>query len=385
MHLNQEQIKRYSRHILLPGIGLAGQQKLIGAKVLVVGVGGLGCPVALYLAAAGVGRIGLVDFDKVDSSNLQRQILFTSVDVGMLKVEAAAERLKSLNPGVRIDTYPVALKSGNVLSILEPYDLIIDATDNFPTRYLTNDAAFFQGKPNIYGSLFQFEGQVSVFKTPEGPCYRCLYPEPPPPEAVPSCAEGGVIGAMAGIIGSLQALEAVKLITGIGIPAVGKLLVYHALRMDFRELNLSKDPSCPVCGTNPTVKQLIDYERFCGIKAGDNRDQGLSPGRDEITPRKLKTMMEENRDFVLLDVREPNESEIARIKGSILFPLSQLPNRLGELKDFKGKDIVVYCKSGVRSRKAIRFLRGSGYERLVNLTGGILEWSNQVDPSVPKY
>jgi len=385
MNLNQDQIKRYTRHILLPEVGVTGQKKLLEARVLVVGAGGLGCPISLYLAAAGVGTIGLVDFDTVDASNLQRQVLFTTEDVGKPKVEAAAKRLKALNPDVTVKTYQVALKSDNIMEILKDYDMIIDGTDNFPTRYLTNDAASLQGKPNIYGSIFRFDGQVTVFKTPEGPCYRCLYPEPPPPGEVPSCAEGGVMGAMVGTIGAIQATEAIKLITGAGKPAIGKFLIYNSLDMKFRELKLHKDPSCPLCGKDPTVKSLIDYEQFCGMKVEQTQTQQVATGKDEITALELKVKMDEKQDFFLLDVREPNEYEIANIKGATLLPLSQLPNRVQELEKYKGKQIVVHCKSGVRSMKAINFLKQQGYTNLVNVAGGILGWSDQVDSSVPKY
>ncbi|HET9870781.1 MAG TPA: ThiF family adenylyltransferase, partial [bacterium] len=334
---------------------------------------------------AGVGTIGLVDFDTVDASNLQRQILFTTEDVGKPKVEVAAKRLKALNPDVTVKTYAVALKSDNIMDILKDYDMIIDGTDNFPTRYLTNDAAVLSGKPNVYGSIFRFEGQVTVFKTPEGPCYRCLYPEPPPPGEVPSCAEGGVMGAMVGTVGAIQATEAIKLITGAGKPAVGKFVIYNSLDMNFRTLKLHKDPECPVCGKNPTVKQLIDYEQFCGMKVEDTQTKEVAAAKDEITALELKVMMDEKRDFVLLDVREPNEWDIAHIEGAQLLPLSQLPQRFHELDKYKGKDIAVHCKSGVRSRKAINFLKDQGFSRLTNVAGGILGWSDQVDSSVPKY
>ena len=385
MNLNQDQIKRYTRHILLPEVGVEGQKKLLAARVLVVGAGGLGCPISLYLAAAGVGTIGLVDFDTVDASNLQRQILFTTEDVGKPKVEVAAKRLKALNPDVKVNTYQVALKSDNIMDILKDYDMIIDGTDNFPTRYLTNDAAVLQKKPNIYGSIFRFDGQVTVFKTPEGPCYRCLYPEPPPPGEVPSCAEGGVMGAMVGTIGAIQATEAIKLITGAGKPAIGKFVIYNSLDMQSRNLKLHKDPACPICGTKPTITALIDYEQFCGMKVEETQTKEVAVAKDEITPLELKVMMDEKRDFALIDVREPNEFDIARIPGSTLVPLSQLPNRFHELDKLKSKEIVVHCKSGVRSRKAINFLKQQGFNNLVNVAGGILGWSDQVDSSVPKY
>jgi len=385
MNLSQEQIKRYTRHILLPEIGVEGQKKLLNAKVLVVGAGGLGCPISLYLAAAGVGTIGLVDFDTVDASNLQRQILFTTADIGKPKVEVAAQRLKALNPDVKVNTYAVALKSDNIMDILKDYDMIIDGTDNFPTRYLTNDASVLQGKPNVYGSIFRFEGQVTVFKTPEGPCYRCLYPEPPPPVEVPSCAEGGVMGAMVGTVGAIQATEAIKLITGAGNPAIGKFVIYNSLDMQFRNLKLHKDPACPICGKNPTIKALIDYEQFCGMKVEETQTKETAKGKEEIDALGLKVKMDEKQDFVLLDVREQNEYDMARINGSVLLPLSQLPNRFHELDKYKGKEIVVHCKSGVRSQKAIAFLKQQGFSNLVNMAGGILGWSDQVDPSVAKY
>jgi adenylyltransferase/sulfurtransferase len=385
MNLSQEQIKRYTRHILLPEIGVEGQKKLLNAKVLVVGAGGLGCPISLYLAAAGVGTIGLVDFDTVDASNLQRQILFTTADIGKPKVEVAAQRLKALNPDVKVNTYAVALKSDNIMDILKDYDMIIDGTDNFPTRYLTNDASVLQGKPNVYGSIFRFEGQVTVFKTPEGPCYRCLYPEPPPPGEVPSCAEGGVMGAMVGTVGAIQATEAIKLITGAGNPAIGKFVIYNSLDMQFRNSKLHKDPACPICGKNPTIKALIDYEQFCGMKVEETQTKEVAKGKEEIDALGLKVKMDEKQDFVLLDVREQNEYDMARINGSVLLPLSQLPNRFHELDKYKGKEIVVHCKSGVRSQKAIAFLKQQGFSNLVNMAGGILGWSDQVDPSVTKY
>jgi adenylyltransferase/sulfurtransferase len=306
--------------------------------------------------------------------------------VGKPKVEVAAKRLKALNPDVKVNTYAVALRSDNIMDILKDYDMIIDGTDNFPTRYLTNDAAVLQNKPNVYGSIFRFEGQVTVFKTPEGPCYRCLYPEPPPPGEVPSCAEGGVMGAMVGTIGCIQASEAIKLITGAGKPAIGKFVIYNSLDMRFRELKLHKDPECPICGKNPTVKALIDYEQFCGMKVEDTQTRQVeAQAKDEITALELKVKLDEKQDFVLLDVREPNEFDIARIPGSTLVPLSQLANRYKELEKYKGKEMVVHCKSGIRSRKAINFLKQQGFDRLVNMAGGISEWSNQVDSSVPKY
>jgi len=386
MNLNQDQIKRYTRHILLPDIGVEGQKKLLAAKVLVVGAGGLGCPVSLYLAAAGVGTIGLVDFDVVDFSNLQRQILFTMEDVGKPKAEAAARRLRALNPDVNVVPYVTALKSDNIMGILKDYDLIIDGTDNFPTRYLTNDAAVLSGKPNVYGSIFRFEGQITVFKSPEGPCYRCLYPEPPPPGMVPSCAEGGVMGAMVGTIGCIQATEAIKLITGAGKPAIGKLLIYNSLDMKFRELRLRKDPACPLCGEQRTITKLIDYEQFCGMKVEDTQTQEKAfDASTEVSALQLKVILDEKQDVFVLDVREPNEWQIARIPGTTLLPLSELPQRWREIEAYKDKPMVVHCKSGVRSKKAITFLASQGFSKLKNMAGGIGQWSEQVDSTVPKY
>ena len=384
-NLSQDQIKRYTRHILLPEVGVTGQKKLLDAKVLVVGAGGLGCPISLYLAAAGVGTIGIVDFDTVDASNLQRQVLFTTEDVGKPKVEVAAKRLKALNPDVTVKTYQVALKSDNIMDILKDYDMIIDGTDNFPTRYLTNDAAVLQKKPNIYGSIFRFDGQVTVFKTPEGPCYRCLYPEPPPPGEVPSCAEGGVMGAMVGTVGAIQATEAIKLITGIGKPAIGKFVIYNSLDMQFRNLKLHKDPNCPICGTNPTIKELIDYEQFCGMKVEDTQTKQVATAKDEIDALELKVKMDEKQDFTLIDVREKNEFDIARIEGAILFPMSQLPIKYKELEKYKGKEMVIMCKTGNRSKRAQQFLKSQGFDKVTNLAGGIFGWSDQVDSSIPKY
>ena len=386
MNLNQDQIKRYTRHILLPDIGVEGQKKLLAAKVLVVGAGGLGCPVSLYLAAAGVGTIGLVDFDVVDFSNLQRQILFTMEDVGKPKAEAAERRLRALNPDVNVVPYVTALKSDNIMGILKDYDLIIDGTDNFPTRYLTNDAAVLSGKPNVYGSIFRFEGQITVFKSPEGPCYRCLYPEPPPPGMVPSCAEGGVMGAMVGTIGCIQATEAIKLITGAGKPAIGKLLIYNSLDMKFRELRLRKDPACPLCGEQRTITKLIDYEQFCGMKVEDTQTQEKAfDASTEVSALQLKVILDEKQDVFVLDVREPNEWQIARIPGTTLLPLSELPQRWREIEAYKDKPMVVHCKSGVRSKKAITFLASQGFSKLKNMAGGIGQWSEQVDSTVPKY
>jgi molybdopterin/thiamine biosynthesis adenylyltransferase/rhodanese-related sulfurtransferase/molybdopterin converting factor small subunit len=384
--LDAEEFKRYSRHLILPEIGLDGQKKLKAASVLCIGAGGLGSPVAMYLAAAGIGRIGIVDFDVVDHSNLQRQIIHGTPDIGRSKLQSAKDRIQSLNPHVSVDTYETSLTSQNALELFKPYDVIIDGTDNFPTRYLVNDACVLTGKPNAYGSIFRFEGQASVFGTKDGPCYRCLYPEPPPPGLVPSCAEGGVLGVLPGIIGVIQATEALKLIVGIGEPLIGRFLIYDALRMRFRELKLRKDPDCPVCGTHPTVTQLIDYEQFCGIRPEPQQvatTSGVTVNDWEITPVELKKRLDAGDDLVIVDVREPNEYQINRIPGSVLIPLGELPRRYQELDP--GREIVLQCKMGGRSAKAQDFLRTVGFGRTKNLRGGILSWIDQVDPSQPKY
>jgi len=351
--------------------------------VLCIGAGGLGSPAAMYLAAAGIGRIGLVDFDVVDFSNLQRQLLHGTPDVGRSKLASAKDRLQSLNPHVQIDTYETTVSSENALDLFRPYDVILDGTDNFPTRYLVNDACVLTGKPNAYGSIFRFEGQASVFGTKEGPCYRCLYPEPPPPGLVPSCAEGGVLGVLPGIIGVIQATEAIKLILGIGEPLIGRFLIYDALKMRFRELKLRKDPDCPVCGTHPTVTELIDYEQFCGI-VPEPLAQPTPGVRDwEITAVDLKKRLDAGDDVLILDVREPNEYQINRIAGSVLIPLGELPRRYAELP--KDRDIVTQCKVGARSARALEFLQTVGFRRVKNLRGGIVEWIDKVDPSQPRY
>jgi sulfur-carrier protein adenylyltransferase/sulfurtransferase len=381
--LTNDEIKRYSRHLIMPEVGVEGQRKLKAAKVLCIGAGGLGSPVAMYLAAAGVGTLGLVDFDVVDFSNLQRQILHGTPDVGRPKLESAKNKLQALNPEVEIRTHEVALSSQNALQLFEPYDVIVDGTDNFPTRYLVNDACVLSGnKPNAYGSIFRFEGQASVFATKDGPCYRCLYPEPPPPGLVPSCAEGGVLGVLPGMIGIIQATETVKLIMGIGEPLIGRFLIYDALRMRFRELKLRKDPDCPVCGTHPTVKQLIDYEQFCGIRPAAPEPVGVNSAT-EITAVELKRRLDRGDTVKIVDVREPNEYQINRIPGSQLIPLGDIPKRYEELDP--NEEIVVQCKSGVRSGKAADFLRSVGFKRVLNLKGGILDWVDKVDPSQPKY
>lgn len=378
---SKAEIERYSRHLIMPEVALEGQKKLKEAKVLLIGMGGLGSPLAMYLAAAGVGRIGVVDFDVVDFTNLQRQVIYSTNDVGRPKLQAAKERIQGINPYVEVDTYETRLTSENALQIFENYDVIIDGTDNFPTRYLVNDACVLLGKPNVYGSIFRFEGQVSVFYAKEGPCYRCLYPEPPPPGLVPSCAEGGVLGILPGTVGLMQATEAVKLIIGKGEPLIGRLLLYDALAMKYRELKLRKDPRCPICGENPTIHELIDYEQFCGI--GTPADRVVLPAENEITVRQLHERLTSNDGVFILDVRQPHEYEICRIEGSKLIPLNELPTRIHELD--RSQEIVVHCKMGSRSAKAVKFLREAGFEKVKNLKGGILAWAEEVDPSVPKY
>ena len=380
--LTNDEIKRYSRHLIMPEVGVDGQRKLKAAKVLCIGAGGLGSPVAMYLAAAGVGRLGLVDFDVVDFSNLQRQILHGTPDVGRSKLASAKDRLHALNPEIQIDTHETALSSQNALQLFEPYDVIVDGTDNFPTRYLVNDACVLLGKPNAYGSIFRFEGQASVFATKDGPCYRCLYPEPPPPGLVPSCAEGGVLGVLPGIIGVIQATETIKLILGIGEPLIGRFLIFDALRMKFRELKLRKDPDCPVCGTHPTVTQLIDYEQFCGVTPAAPESITVN-NATEITSVELKQRMDRGEKPTIVDVREPNEYQICRIPGSELIPLGDVPKRFGELDP--NEEVIVHCKSGVRSARAADFLRSVGFKRVLNLKGGILDWIDKVDPSQAKY
>jgi sulfur-carrier protein adenylyltransferase/sulfurtransferase len=382
--LSADEIKRYSRHLIMPEVGVDGQKKLKAGSVLCIGAGGLGSPAAMYLAAAGVGRIGIVDFDVVDFSNLQRQLLHGTSSVGRSKLDSAKDRLKDLNPHVEIDTYETTVSSDNALELFEPYDVILDGTDNFPTRYLVNDACVLTGKPNAYGSIFRFEGQASVFGTKEGPCYRCLYPEPPPPGLVPSCAEGGVLGVLPGIIGVIQATEAIKLILGVGEPLIGRFLIYDALKMRFRELKLRKDPDCPVCGTHPTVTKLIDYEQFCGIRPeAAVETSGAGVNQFETTSLELKKRLDAGDDVFILDVREPNEYQICRIPGSVLIPLGELPRRYAELP--ADKDIVALCKMGGRSAKATDFLQSVGVKRVKNLKGGILDWIDKVDPSQPKY
>lgn len=378
--LTKEEVLRYSRHLIMPEVGMEGQLKLKQARVLCIGTGGLGAPLGLYLAAAGVGRIGLVDFDTVDTTNLQRQILFNSTDVGRPKIAAAADRLRGLNPDIQIDTFETRLTSDNALDLFKDYDIIVDGTDNFPTRYLVNDACILVGKPNVYGSIFRFEGQITVFGYPGGPCYRCLYPEPPPPGLVPSCAEGGVLGVLPGIVGSIQAVETLKLIIGKGEPLIGRLLLFDALAMRFRELKLRKNPDCPVCGGHPTVTKLIDYLQFCGIRG----EEAPAPETNlpEITPRELKTRLDRGDDLFLLDVREPHEFQICNLGGHLI-PLGDLSRRVSELDS--SLEIVAHCRSGKRSAEAVGFLRKAGFRKIWNLKGGILAWSDDVDPTVPKY
>src|SRR3954454_13617801 len=378
--LTNDEVKRYSRHLIMPEVGVDGQRKLKAAKVLCIGAGGLGSPVAMYLAAAGVGTIGLVDFDVVDFSNLQRQILHFTPDVGKPKLQSAKEKLHALNPEIEIRTHEVALSSQNALQLFEPYDVIVDGTDNFPTRYLVNDACVILGKPNAYGSIFRFEGKASVFATKDGPCYRCLYPEPPPPGLVPSCAEGGVLGILPGLVGVIQATEAIKLILGAGEPLIGRLLMVDALAMSFRTLKLRKNPECPACGAHPTIKELIDYEQFCGIPAARHEDPAVNA--NDMPPEELKRRLDAGEDLFVLDVREPNEYQIANL-GGYLIPLGDLPKRVNELDS--SREIVAHCKMGGRSAKAVDFLRQAGFKKVRNLAGGINAWSEKVDPKVPKY
>lgn len=376
--LDPSEIARYSRHLTLPDVGLEGQLRLRAARVLLVGAGGLGSPLGMYLAAAGVGHIGLVDFDVVDLSNLQRQILYGTSDVGRPKVERAESRLAEINPHVRVETHPVRLTAENAAGILSRYDLVVDGTDNFPTRFLVNDACVLLGKPNVYGSIFRFEGQVSVFASNDGPCYRCLYPEPPPPGSVPNCAEGGVLGILPGIIGTLQATEAIKLIIGRGRSLVGRLLLFDALEMRFRELALRRDPDCPVCGRNPTIRTLRDETASCAVD--DRRPAGGIP---QIGAAALKRRLDAGDELQLLDVRTPMEWEICRLDGATLIPLQELASRVSELE--ADHEIVVYCHSGIRSAQAVQFLRERGFDRAANLSGGIDAWSNDIDPTVPRY
>jgi len=378
--LSNEEIARYSRHLIMPEVGMTGQRKLKAASVLMIGTGGLGAPLGMYLSAAGVGRLGLVDFDVVDASNLQRQIIHGTKDVGRPKIASARDRIHDINPHVEIEAHEMKLTSENALRLFANYDVIVDGTDNFPTRYLVNDASVLTGKPNVYGSIFRFEGQASVFWAERGPCYRCLYPEPPPPGLVPSCAEGGVLGVLPGIIGAIQANETIKIILGAPDIMVNRLLLFDAWRMRFRELKLRKNPDCPVCGNHPTIKELIDYEQFCGIAPQAETETTM----EEITATELKQRMDQGDDLQIIDVREPHEFDIGRIPNSTLIPLGQVLNRQNEIDP--NRETVVHCKMGGRSARAIEALQRSGFTgRLMNLKGGILAWSNEVDPSVPKY
>lgn len=403
--LSNDEIKRYSRHLILPEFGLEGQKKMKNASVLMIGAGGLGSPFAMYLAAAGIGKIGIVDFDVVDYSNLQRQILHRTQSVGKPKAESAKETINAINPFVEVVTYDMPLTSQNALDILKDYDVIVDGTDNFPTRYLVNDACVLLGKPNVYGSIFRFEGQVSVFwansheatngKLPEGACYRCLYPEPPPPGLVPSCAEGGVLGVLPGVVGTMQAIETIKLITGIGEPMINRLLLFDALKMKFRELKLKKNADCVVCSDHPTITELIDYEAFCGMPANDHNNnaelhskqesQRVSTNPNEITVQELKARLDAGEKPFILDVRNPNEWEIVRLDGAVLIPLPELPNRLSELKGKEDTEILVHCKMGGRSAQACEILRQNGFKNVKNVVGGINAWATQIDRSLPTY
>ncbi len=377
--LSSDEILRYSRHLIMPEVAMKGQLKLKSASVLMIGAGGLGAPLGLYLAAAGVGELGLVDFDVVELTNLQRQVTFGTKDVGRPKLEAAIERLTDLNPNINMNAHETRLTSKNALDILGHYDLVVDGTDNFATRYLVNDACVLLGKPNVYGSIFRFEGQATVFAHRDGPCYRCLYPEPPPPGLVPSCAEGGVLGVLPGIVGAIQASEAIKLILGFGETLAGRLLLFDAQMMKFRELEIHKNPDCPVCGDDPTITELIDYDEFCGIRAEEMAPQVEVP---EMTARELKSRMDAGNQPFILDVREPHEYEICNLDGHLI-PLAEIPARVHELDS--AHDIVVYCRSGVRSASAVDFLRQAGFRKVWNLRGGILAWADDIDPSIPKY
>ncbi|HEY6487692.1 MAG: molybdopterin-synthase adenylyltransferase MoeB [Terracidiphilus sp.] len=380
--LTTDDLARYSRHLILPEVGMEGQQKLKAAKVLCVGTGGLGSPLAFYLAAAGIGTLGLVDFDVVDASNLQRQIIHSTKDIGRKKLDSAEEKLTALNPALNVVKHDTMLSSANALEILKEYDVVADGTDNFPTRYLVNDACVLLGKPNVYGSIFRFEGQASIFATKEGPCYRCLYPEPPPPGLVPSCAEGGVLGILPGLVGVIQATEVIKLILGNGSPLIGRLLLVDALNMRFRELKLRKNHECPVCGDHPTVKELIDYEQFCGVAHESPKEASVKNGIPQITVKELKRRLDAGEDVQLIDVREPFEYKIAQIGGKLI-PQNDVPQRLAEID--RDREVVVQCKSGGRSQRIAEYLKQAGYPRVVNLAGGITAWSDEIDPKVPKY
>jgi adenylyltransferase/sulfurtransferase len=379
--LRPDQYERYKRHLTLPGFGLEAQQKLLDARVLLIGAGGLGCPLAQYLAAAGVGTLGIVDYDVIDASNLQRQVLYATRDIGRPKADVARDRVLALNPDVKVEIHAIRLDASNALGVFADYDVIVDGTDNFPTRYLSNDACVLLGKPNVHGSIFRFEGQATVFDARRGPCYRCLFPEPPPPGAVPSCAEGGVLGVLPGLIALIQATETIKLLSGVGEPLIGRLLQYDALEMSFSEFQLRKDPACRVCGATPTVTELVDYEGFCGMPSHDRTE---APVREK-SAAEVAASRERGERFLLLDVREPHEWETAHIEGAVLVPLASLPDRVGELAAWKDAPIVVHCHKGVRSAKAYRTLVGAGFRDVASLAGGIDAWSLTVDAAVPRY
>ena len=380
--LTTDDLSRYARHLILPEVGIKGQRRLKAARVLCVGTGGLGSPLAFYLTAAGVGTLGLVDFDVVDASNLQRQIIHSTKDIGRKKLDSAAEKLTALNPSINIVKHETMLTSANALEILKDYDIVADGTDNFPTRYLVNDACVLTGKPNVYGSIFRFEGQASVFATEAGPCYRCLYPEPPPPNLVPSCAEGGVLGILPGLVGVIQATEVIKLILGRGESLIGRLLLVDALNMRFRELKLRKNPECPVCGPHPTVTQLIDYQQFCGIAPQTPEEKTVKNGIPQLSVKELKRRIDAGEDVYLIDVREPYEVQIAQIGGKLI-PQNEVPQRLAEID--RDREVIVHCRSGVRSQRIAEFLKQAGYPRVANLAGGILAWADEIDPRVQKY
>lgn len=380
--LSPQETARYSRHLIMPEVGVDGQKRLKSSSMLLIGAGGLGSPLGLYLAAAGVGRIGLVDFDVVDFSNLQRQVLHGTPDVGRPKLHSARDRLQAINPEVRLDLHETRLTAANALNIFEPYDIIIDGTDNFPTRYLVNDACVFLKKPNVYGSIFRFDGQASVFYPPQGPCYRCLYPEPPPPGEVPSCAEGGVLGILPGLVGCIQATEAIKLVLGQGSTLIGRLLLYDALAMSFQEFKVRRNPKCPLCGDKPTITKLIDYEQFCGMR-GQESPSLAAAQLAETTVEELKARLDRRDGVFILDVRNPPEFQICRLPGSTLIPLPELPQRFRELSP--DREIVVHCKSGMRSLKATQFLRDQGFRNVKNLKGGILAWAERIDSTMPRY
>ena len=383
MKLNQDEIKRYSRHLIMPEFGMKAQEKLKESSVLIIGAGGLGCPLALYLGAAGVGKIGIVDFDTVDFSNLQRQVIYNTDDVGKYKADATKAKIEAMNPHIEVQVYKEAIKSHNALKIADGYDVIIDGTDNFPTRYLVNDLCAITGKTNVFGSIFRFDGQVTVFDAKQGPCYRCLYPDPPPPGMVPSCAEGGVLGILPGVVGVMQATEAIKVITGIGDPLIGRLLTFDALDMKYRELKIRKDPSCPVCSPNPSITELIDYEVFCGVPVGDIEEDTSSLAALEITPKELKEELNAGKKPYLLDVRNYNEYEICIIEGSNKLPLDEIQNRVNEVP--QDQEIITICHHGKRSMRALDILKQNGFKNVKSLRGGVEAWAVQVDPSMARY